>query len=87
VSNLGVNNFDNAEPVLRECQRVLRPTGRLLISTNLVGHMAEFYDAYRHVLTAMDLPTASLPPWKPSSTTALRSTACRSPSRWPASTP
>ncbi|MDX6237091.1 MAG: arsenite methyltransferase [Kribbellaceae bacterium] len=55
VSNLGVNNFDNAEFVLRECLRVLRPTGRLLISTNLVGHMAEFYDAYRHVLTAMDL--------------------------------
>ena len=50
VSNLGINNFDNAEVVLRECHRVLRPGGRLLISTNLVGHMAEFYDVFGEVL-------------------------------------
>ncbi|TDU88490.1 methyltransferase family protein [Kribbella voronezhensis] len=49
VSNLGVNNFDNAAAVLTECHRVLRPGGRLLLSTNLVGHMAEFYDAFRSV--------------------------------------
>jgi arsenite methyltransferase len=47
VSNLGVNNFDNAAAVLTECHRVLRPGGHLLLSTNLVGHMAEFYDAFR----------------------------------------
>lgn len=47
VSNLGINNFDNAAAVLTECRRVLRPGGRLLISTNLVGHMAEFYDVLR----------------------------------------
>lgn len=50
VSNLGVNNFDNAATVLAECHRVLRPGGRLLLSTNLVGHMAEFYDVLREVL-------------------------------------
>ncbi|TCN44251.1 ubiquinone/menaquinone biosynthesis C-methylase UbiE [Kribbella orskensis] len=50
VSNLGINNFDNADVVLRECHRVLRPGGRLLISTNLVGHMAEFYDVFGEVL-------------------------------------
>ena len=55
VSNLGVNNFDNADGVLRECRRVLRPGGRILISTNLMGHMAEFYDAYRHVLDSLGL--------------------------------
>jgi arsenite methyltransferase len=55
VSNLGINNFDNAAEVLAECDRVLRPGGRLLISTNLQGHMAEFYDAFRHVLEVMDL--------------------------------
>jgi SAM-dependent methyltransferase len=49
VSNLGINNFDNAETVLKECHRVLRPGGRLLLSTNLVGHMAEFYTAFREV--------------------------------------
>jgi arsenite methyltransferase len=47
VSNLGINNFDNAATVLAECHRVLRPGGRLLISTNLVGHMAEFYEVLR----------------------------------------
>jgi ubiquinone/menaquinone biosynthesis C-methylase UbiE len=51
VSNLGINNFDNAATVLQECHRVLRPGGRLLLSTNLVGHMGEFYDAFREVLT------------------------------------
>ena len=50
VSNLGINNFDNAAAVLTECHRVLRPGGRLLLSTNLVGHMAEFYAAFRDVL-------------------------------------
>jgi SAM-dependent methyltransferase len=49
VSNLGVNNFENAAAVLTECHRVLRPGGRLLLSTNLVGHMAEFYAAFRSV--------------------------------------
>lgn len=50
VSNLGVNNFENGETVLRACRRVLRPEGRLLLSTNLVGHMAELYDVYRETL-------------------------------------
>ena len=50
VSNLGINNFDNAALVLAECHRVLRPGGRLLLSTNLVGHMAEFYATFREVL-------------------------------------
>jgi SAM-dependent methyltransferase len=50
VSNLGINNFDNAAGVLTECYRVLRPGGRLLLSTNLVGHMAEFYAAFRQVV-------------------------------------
>ena len=50
VSNLGVNNFENAPAVLAECFRVLRPGGRIFLSTNLVGHMAEFYEAFRSVL-------------------------------------
>jgi arsenite methyltransferase len=50
VSNLGINNFPNGAAVLAECRRVLRPGGRLLLSTNLVGHMTEFYDVLRGVL-------------------------------------
>ena len=51
VSNLGINNFADPEAVLRECFRVARPGASLLLTTNLAGHMAEFYDVYREVLT------------------------------------
>ncbi|MFN7966205.1 MAG: methyltransferase domain-containing protein [Acidobacteriota bacterium] len=50
VSNLGVNNFDNPGAVLRTCYRVAKPGAELLLTTNVVGHMAEFYDVYRSVL-------------------------------------
>ena len=50
VSNLGINNFANAAAVSRECQRVVRPQGHLLLTSNLSGHMAELYDALRLVL-------------------------------------
>jgi arsenite methyltransferase len=50
VSNLGINNFENPDAVLRECFRLARPGATLLLTTNLVGHMAEFYEAYREVL-------------------------------------
>jgi ubiquinone/menaquinone biosynthesis C-methylase UbiE len=50
VSNLGVNNFKNPDEVLRTCFRVAKPGARFLLTTNLVGHMAEFYDVYRAVL-------------------------------------
>ena len=53
VSNLGINNFDDPPAVLAECRRVLRPGGTLLMSSNLVGHMSEFYDVYRDTLTAL----------------------------------
>lgn len=49
VSNLGVNNFDNPGAVLAEC-RVAKTGARLVLTTNLRGHMAEFYDVYRGVL-------------------------------------
>jgi ubiquinone/menaquinone biosynthesis C-methylase UbiE len=50
VSNLGVNNFDNAERVFAECARVARKSGRLVITTNCQGHMSEVYDVFREVL-------------------------------------
>jgi len=52
VSNLGVNNFDDAPGALRECHRVLAPGGILGLSTNLVGHMRELYAAFERVLAA-----------------------------------
>jgi arsenite methyltransferase len=50
VSNLGVNNFERREAVLSECHRVLRPGGSLALTTNLVGHMAAFYEHFRATL-------------------------------------
>jgi ubiquinone/menaquinone biosynthesis C-methylase UbiE len=50
VSNLGINNFDDPEGALRTCRRVAKPGADLYLTTNLVGHMAEFYAVYRDVL-------------------------------------
>jgi ubiquinone/menaquinone biosynthesis C-methylase UbiE len=55
VSNLGVNNFDDPAAVLAECARALRPGGRLVTTTNLVGHMEQLYAAYRDVLAELGL--------------------------------
>ena len=50
ISNLGVNNFDDPHAVVRECHRIARAGATFLLTTNLVGHMAEFYDVFRDVL-------------------------------------
>ena len=56
VSNLGLNNFDDRVGVLRECRRVARQGGALAITTNLRGHMQEFYAVFERVLqTASDV--------------------------------
>lgn len=53
VSNLGINNFDDPGRVLSSCFRLARPGATLLLTTNLVGHMAEFYEVFRTVLIAL----------------------------------
>jgi ubiquinone/menaquinone biosynthesis C-methylase UbiE len=50
VSNLGINNFEDPGAVLRVCSRLAKPNATLLLTTNVVGHMAEFYEVYREVL-------------------------------------
>lgn len=50
VSNLGVNNFADAEGAFAECRRVLAPGGRIVLSSNLVGHFAALYAAFERVL-------------------------------------
>ncbi|HMK28288.1 MAG TPA: class I SAM-dependent methyltransferase [Terriglobales bacterium] len=50
VSNLGLNNFKEPIAVLKECARVLKPGGELLLTTNPQGHMREFYELFRAVL-------------------------------------
>ena len=55
VSNLGVNNFADPDGALGECARVLRPGGRLTLTTNPRGHFRELYAAFRDVLAELDL--------------------------------
>ena len=50
VSNLGVNNFSDPQAVLTETFRVARPGATIALTTNVNGHMKEFYDVYRELL-------------------------------------
>ncbi len=50
LSNLGINNFDNPAKVLEACFRVARPAATVVLTTNLMGHMNEFYDVFRNTL-------------------------------------
>ncbi|HEU4522619.1 MAG TPA: class I SAM-dependent methyltransferase [Thermoanaerobaculia bacterium] len=52
VSNLGINNFDDAAAVVRECRRVARDGATLALTSNLQGHMREFYEMFEGVLTS-----------------------------------
>lgn len=50
VSNLGINNFNDPAAALTECRRVSKPTARIVLTTNLKGHMKEFYDVFESTL-------------------------------------
>jgi arsenite methyltransferase len=54
VSNLGVNNFADPDAALGEIARVLTPAGTVALTTNLRGHMAEFYAVFEQTLIALD---------------------------------
>lgn len=56
TSNLGINNFDNPSAVIAECRRVAKRGARIVVTTNLTGHMAEFYQLFRE--TAPQLTAA-----------------------------
>ncbi len=50
TANLVLNNLDNPDDTLAECYRVAKPHARIAITTNLDGHMQEFYTAFETVL-------------------------------------
>lgn len=54
-SNLGINNFENRETVLKECYRVLKTGGSICISTNPIGTFEEFFDLFHEVLIENNL--------------------------------
>ncbi len=53
VSNLGINNFSDPSAVFSECHRVLKPHGKLALTTNLRGHWKLFYEIFHRTLQAM----------------------------------
>lgn len=53
TANLVINNFDDPVAGLRACYRLAKPGAKLVLTTNIKGHFAEFYDVYRSVLTAL----------------------------------
>lgn len=57
TSNLGLNNFDDRAGAMRESRRVARDGATLALTTNLQGHMREFYDVFASVLEGADVAT------------------------------
>ena len=55
VSNLGINNFDEREKVIIEAYRILKPGGRIALTTNLNGHWKEFYTIFDMVLNELEI--------------------------------
>jgi arsenite methyltransferase len=51
--NLGLNNFADPAAVLAECFRVAKPGGRAIFTTNIQGHMREFYTYFSTTLMEM----------------------------------
>lgn len=58
VSNLGLNNFNDVVAVLQECNRAMKTGASLALTTNLQGHMAEFYAVFRTILEESGAPEA-----------------------------
>lgn len=54
VSNLGINNFDRPMDVFKECNRVIKKAGKLVLTTNLNGHWQQFYKIFENTLAALN---------------------------------
>lgn len=58
VSNLTVNNVDDIPALFQECHRVLKPGGRLCLTTNLNGTFKEVYALMLEALAQLGEETA-----------------------------
>ncbi len=61
VSNLGVNNFEDPVAVLKVLHRTAKPDARLILTTNLSGHMDEFFAVFRETLIERDMRDRLIP--------------------------
>jgi len=59
TSNLGINNVADVPAAIAECHRVARPGARIVLTTNLTGDMAEFYEVFRQTVPAELIPAVN----------------------------
>ncbi len=55
TSNLGVNNFEDRIQVYSEIYRILKPGGRLSITTNPIGTFKELFNLFEDTIKEMSL--------------------------------
>lgn len=55
TANLVINNLEEPDKVMREIYRVLKPGGSFHTTSNLIGHMKEFYDVFEKTLTVLKM--------------------------------
>lgn len=55
TSNLGVNNFDQKHEVYLEIHRILKPGGKLCLTTNPIGTFQELFALFQSVFEEMGL--------------------------------
>jgi arsenite methyltransferase len=58
VSNIGINNFRDVRAALRECRRVARTGGRIVLTTNAQGHFGALYALLDTILDEFGLQPA-----------------------------
>lgn len=51
TSNLLLNNLASPKSAISECYRILKPNGKIALTTNVIGHFQEFYKVFYEVLS------------------------------------
>jgi len=55
TANLVLNNLEEQDKAINEFYRVIKPGGGLFMTSNLTGHMQEFYEVFADTLTELNM--------------------------------